>query len=71
MKWTMDNAEFAADIQTCHCETGAHTGCGNLFSLTMLDYQRLRDLDSHTSDIGHWFGMTGFVQNAHFAATTL
>ena len=44
--------------KTCHCETSANTGCGNPFSLTLLKSQCFWDTDSHTSDIGHWFGMT-------------
>ena len=32
----------------CHCEEGKARR-GNL---------RIRDTDSHTSDVGHWFGMT-------------
>ena len=36
----------------CHCETSSQTGRGNPFSFD-------KDTDSHTSDVGHWFGMTG------------
>ena len=35
------------------------------FLLKKLNFQRFWDADSHTSDIGHWFGMTGFEVCLH------
>ena len=51
--WIAPRADKKARCKMlCHCETISQTGRGNPFSFD-------KDTDSHTSDVGHWFGMTG------------